>query len=147
MALNGGTYCRLPHQWPDRFYHTTADTLEKVSPQSLARSSALAATYAYFVANAGAPEVAWLAREMTYRFEIRLARKLQSARRVCPQSNVHRPRAAKRECGLVAVGAEPEVETRAPNKLPRAFCCHHRPHRRQLPSRAYLRGAGRAVRE
>jgi hypothetical protein len=66
-------------QWPDRFYHTTADTLEKVSPQSLARSSALAATYAYFVANAGAPEVAWLAREMTYRFEIRLARKLQSA--------------------------------------------------------------------
>ena len=66
-------------QWPDRFYHTTADTLEKVSPQSLARSSALAATYAYFVANAGPPEVAWLAREMTYRFEIRLARKLQSA--------------------------------------------------------------------
>ena len=37
-------------QWPDRFYHTTADTLEKVSPQSLARSTALAATYAYFVA-------------------------------------------------------------------------------------------------
>jgi hypothetical protein len=66
-------------QWPDRFYHTTADTLEKVSPQSLARSSALAATYAYFVANAGAPEVAWLAREMTYRFEVRLAHKLQSA--------------------------------------------------------------------
>jgi aminopeptidase YwaD len=66
-------------QWPDRFYHTTADTLEKVSPQSLARSSALAATYAYFLASAGAPEVAWLAREMTYRFEIRLARKLQSA--------------------------------------------------------------------
>jgi len=66
-------------QWPDRFYHTTADTLEKVAPQSLARSSALAATYAYFVAGAGAPEVAWLAREMTYRFEIRLARKLQSA--------------------------------------------------------------------
>jgi hypothetical protein len=66
-------------QWPDRFYHTTADTLEKVSPQSLARSAALAATYAYFVANAGAPEAAWLAREMTSRFEIRMARKLQSA--------------------------------------------------------------------
>ncbi|HEU5099605.1 MAG TPA: DUF4910 domain-containing protein [Roseiflexaceae bacterium] len=66
-------------QWPDRFYHTTADTLEKVSPQSLARSAALAATYAYFVATAGAREAAWLAREMTYRFEIRLARKLQSA--------------------------------------------------------------------
>jgi aminopeptidase YwaD len=66
-------------QWPDRFYHTTADTLEKVSPASLQRSAALAATYAYFTANAGPREVAWLAREMNYRFELRLARKLQSA--------------------------------------------------------------------
>jgi hypothetical protein len=66
-------------QWPDRFYHTTADTLEKVSPASLARSAALAGTYAYFVAAAGPREAAWMAREMNYRFEIRLARKLQSA--------------------------------------------------------------------
>jgi hypothetical protein len=66
-------------QWPDRFYHTTADTLDKVDPASLQRAAALAATYAYFVASAGAREVAWLAREMNYRFELRLARKLQSA--------------------------------------------------------------------
>jgi aminopeptidase YwaD len=66
-------------QWPDRFYHTTADTLDKVSPLSLQRSAALAATYAYFVANAGEREVGWLAREMNARFEVRLARKLQSA--------------------------------------------------------------------
>jgi aminopeptidase-like protein len=66
-------------QWPDRYYHTTADTLEKVSPASLARSAALAATYGYFIANAGPREVSWLAREMNYRFEVRLARKLQSA--------------------------------------------------------------------
>jgi hypothetical protein len=66
-------------QWPDRFYHTTADTLDKVSPQSLARAAALAATYAYFVADAGPREAAWLARELNYRFEVRLARKLQSA--------------------------------------------------------------------
>jgi Peptidase family M28 len=66
-------------QWPDRFYHTTADTLEKVSPQSLQRSATLAATYAYFIASAGPREAAWLARELNYRFEIRLARKLQSA--------------------------------------------------------------------
>jgi hypothetical protein len=66
-------------QWPDRFYHTTADTLDKVSPASLARSAALAATYAYFVADAGPREAAWLAREMNFRFEIRLARTLQSA--------------------------------------------------------------------
>ncbi len=66
-------------QWPDRFYHTTADTLDRVDPQSLARSAALAATYAYFTASAGPREVGWLAREMNYRFEVRLARKLQSA--------------------------------------------------------------------
>jgi hypothetical protein len=66
-------------QWPDRFYHTTADTIDKVSPASLQRAAALAATYAYFAANAGPREVAWLAREMNYRFELRLAGKLQSA--------------------------------------------------------------------
>ncbi len=66
-------------QWPDRFYHTTADTLDRVDPRSLWRAAALAATYAYFVASAGPREVAWLAREMNYRFEVRLARKLQSA--------------------------------------------------------------------
>jgi hypothetical protein len=66
-------------QWPDRFYHTTADTLDRVDPRSLARSAALAATYAYFMASAGAREVGWLARELNYPFEIRLARKLQSA--------------------------------------------------------------------
>ena len=66
-------------QWPDRFYHTTADTLDKVSPLSLQRSGALAGAYAYFVANAGPREVTWLAREMNARFEARLAHKLQSA--------------------------------------------------------------------
>lgn len=66
-------------QWPDRYYHTTADTIDKVDPASLARASALAATYAYFVAGAGPREATWLAREMNYRFELRLARKLQSA--------------------------------------------------------------------
>ena len=66
-------------QWPDRFYHTTADTLDRVDPRSLARAAALTATYAYFAANAGPREVAWLAREMNYRYEVRLARKLQSA--------------------------------------------------------------------
>jgi hypothetical protein len=66
-------------EWPDRFYHTTADTLDKLSPHALHRSGALAGTYAYFIANAGAHESDWLAREMNARFEMRLARELQSA--------------------------------------------------------------------
>jgi hypothetical protein len=66
-------------EWPDRFYHTTADTIEKVSPATLRRNMALAGTYTFFVAEAGATEAAWLAREMNARFSERLSRKLQSA--------------------------------------------------------------------
>lgn len=66
-------------QWPDRFYHTTADTLEKVSPASLERAATVAGTYAYLLASAGGREARWLAREMNDRFEIRLVRELNSA--------------------------------------------------------------------
>ncbi len=54
--------------WPDRFYHTSEDTPEKVSPDSLARSGSLAATYAYWLATAGAPEAEWLGHLMVSRF-------------------------------------------------------------------------------
>jgi hypothetical protein len=66
-------------QWPDKFYHTSADTLDKVDPGSLARSGVLAAVYAHFVADAGEAETTWLAHEMLSRFQIRLARIVQSA--------------------------------------------------------------------
>jgi hypothetical protein len=66
-------------EWPDRFYHTTADTLERVSPVTLHRNMALAGTYTYFLASAGVAEAGWLAREMNARFSERLSRKLQSA--------------------------------------------------------------------
>jgi hypothetical protein len=54
--------------WPDRFYHTSEDTPEKVSPDSLARSGALAATYAYWLAAAGRGEAEWLGHLMVSRF-------------------------------------------------------------------------------
>ena len=66
-------------EWPDRFYHTNADTLDKVSPATLARNAIDAAIYAAFIANAGPRETAWLASEMNSRFTVRLARELQSA--------------------------------------------------------------------
>jgi aminopeptidase YwaD len=65
-------------QWPDKFYHTSADTLDKVDPNSLARVGTLAAAYAYFVASAGPAETTWLAYEMAARFQIRLARQTQN---------------------------------------------------------------------
>jgi aminopeptidase YwaD len=54
--------------WPDKFYHTSEDTPEKVSPDSLARSGALTAVYAYWLATAGAAEAEWLGHWMVSRF-------------------------------------------------------------------------------
>ncbi len=65
-------------QWPDKFYHTSADTLDKVSPDSLARSGSLAAAYAYFIAAAGEKETLWLAGEMAAKFQIELTRMAQN---------------------------------------------------------------------
>jgi len=65
-------------QWPDKFYHTSADTLDKVDPAMLARAGTLAAAYAFFAANAGEAEATWLAREMQARFQVRLAQLTQA---------------------------------------------------------------------
>jgi len=64
-------------QWPDKFWHTSEDTLEKVDPHMLGMLGALATTYTYFVASAGPREAAWLGREMMARFRARLARSVQ----------------------------------------------------------------------
>jgi hypothetical protein len=55
-------------QWPDRFYHTSADTPDRTDPHSLARAAALAAVYAYWLATAGAQAATWLGYEMVARF-------------------------------------------------------------------------------
>lgn len=66
-------------EWPDRFYHTSADTPEKTDPRTLARNGGLAATYAWFIANAGATEATWLGHEMTARAKARILREVQMA--------------------------------------------------------------------
>jgi hypothetical protein len=59
-------------QWPDLFYHTTLDTIDKVDPASLHRAGCLAATYAYFLANAGLKEAAWVEAHTLGRFKERV---------------------------------------------------------------------------
>jgi hypothetical protein len=49
-------------QWPDRYYHSDLDTPERCDPGSLALAVRAAATYAGFLAGAGAEEAAWLLR-------------------------------------------------------------------------------------
>jgi hypothetical protein len=56
------------NDWPDKFYHTSVDTPDKVSPTALARSGALAALYAYWLSAAGPADAAWLGHLMVSRF-------------------------------------------------------------------------------
>jgi hypothetical protein len=66
-------------QWPDRFYHTSADTPDRTDPKSLARTGALTAAYAYWLATAEVDEAAELGYEMVARFKAALARVAQAA--------------------------------------------------------------------
>ena len=66
-------------QWPDKFYHTSHDTLDKVSPEMLGIVVLLTTSYAYSIANAGKREAEWLAHEMTARFKREVMQRTQSA--------------------------------------------------------------------
>jgi len=50
-------------QWPDYFYHTNQDTLDKVDPAMLRLVGVLASTYVCFLANADDDAVDWLLSE------------------------------------------------------------------------------------
>jgi hypothetical protein len=67
------------NQWPDRFYHTSADTPDRTDPHSLARAGALAAGYAYWLATASVPEATWLGYQMLARFKVRVVAVAQTA--------------------------------------------------------------------
>lgn len=69
--------CPMVIQWPDRYYHTSEDTVDKVDPFMMEKVSCLAATYAYFLAVAGYPEAVWMAQEQTFTF----AREIHQAAR------------------------------------------------------------------
>jgi aminopeptidase YwaD len=58
-----GVGCPMLIQWPDKFWHTSYDTLDKVDPAMLKRAAVVTATYAYFLASAGPTEAAWIASE------------------------------------------------------------------------------------
>ena len=96
------------NQWPDRFYHTSADTLEKVSPDSLGRSGVLAAAYAYWVATAGADEARWLGHWMLTRYAAQAGQLAAAAAEARRQSGDGDARAAglRRYRRQSAFGAE-----------------------------------------
>jgi hypothetical protein len=66
-------------QWPDRYYHTSADTPDRTDPRSLARAGTLAAAYAYWIASAGTEEATALGYEMMARFKAQIVRVARNA--------------------------------------------------------------------
>jgi aminopeptidase YwaD len=72
-----GIPCPMIIQWPDKFYHTSFDTLDKVDPEMLRKVALITATYAYYIANASKKDALWLASETANREKIRLLQKIQ----------------------------------------------------------------------
>ncbi|MDI7275299.1 MAG: DUF4910 domain-containing protein [Anaerolineae bacterium] len=66
-------------QWPDRFYHTSEDTIDKVDPAMLALAGGMATAYAYWIARAGEAEARWLTGQVLARGKVRLTRLAQDA--------------------------------------------------------------------
>ncbi len=69
-----GIPCPMLLQWPDKFYHTSADTIDKVDPAMLARVGVAAAAYLWWFANAGPREATWLGPAVVGRAEAALSR-------------------------------------------------------------------------
>lgn len=65
--------------WPDRFYHSSHDTVEKIDPTEMERVAWVASQLAQVIANAGASEVALLARETLERGLRRLSQEANEA--------------------------------------------------------------------
>jgi len=73
-----GIPCPMLLQWPDKFYHTSADTIDKVDPEMLARVGTAAGAYLWWFATAGPREATWLGPAVVSRAEAALARVRQS---------------------------------------------------------------------
>jgi hypothetical protein len=65
--------------WPDRFYHSSHDTLEKVDPTEMEKVAWVASQLAQVAANAGPSEAALLARETLERGLRRLSQEANEA--------------------------------------------------------------------
>jgi aminopeptidase-like protein len=72
-----GVACPMMIQWPDKFYHTSADTIDKVDPEMLRKVALMTATYAYFIADAGIQEALWVASETASREKGAILKRIQ----------------------------------------------------------------------
>jgi aminopeptidase YwaD len=101
-----GVPCPMLIQWPDRYYHSSYDTPDKTSPASLALAVRCAATYAGFLATAGAAETAWLTDAVRRGAE---ARMLRAADRPAPAPARERERGRRALASLERLGVGREA--------------------------------------
>lgn len=87
-----GIPCPMIIQWPDKFYHTSYDTPDKVDPEMLRKVALMTATYAYFIAHAGLEEAIWLLGETSARKRIEIASTIRAqANRVIEEAEKEGP--------------------------------------------------------
>jgi len=65
--------------WPYRYYHTSMDLPEFISPDNLARAGVICATHLYFLACAGPREAAWMSAMTAAKAKTRIAEELNRA--------------------------------------------------------------------
>ncbi|MEA1994434.1 MAG: DUF4910 domain-containing protein [Euryarchaeota archaeon] len=58
--------------WPDKFYHTSYDTIDKVDEKELTRVGTIAATYLYFISDMDRKKAEWMARLVTQKAKQRI---------------------------------------------------------------------------
>ncbi|MBU7038229.1 MAG: DUF4910 domain-containing protein [Theionarchaea archaeon] len=74
-----GIPCPMIIQWPDMFYHSSLDTVDKIDPDAMKRVGVLTATYAYFIATAGEEEAQWMAFTVLEKAKERVINRVQKA--------------------------------------------------------------------
>jgi hypothetical protein len=101
-----GVPCPMLIQWPDRFYHSSHDTIEHTDPDSLALAVRCGATYAGFLAAAGSTESAWLLRAVERGAQRRLLDRLDDRDASAARKREWiRGAAAIRSCARLGVAA------------------------------------------
>ena len=73
-----GVACPMIIQWPDKYWHTSFDTMDKVDPEMLRRAALLTATYAYVIADADTATALWIASETHSREKNRATERLRA---------------------------------------------------------------------
>lgn len=109
-----GIPCPMLLQWPDRFYHTSADTIDKVDPAMLAHVGVAAATYLWWFATAGPREARWLGQHLVTAAEVALGRVRQAW---LDDLSSRRPAPAPEELGQALGVLQGRLELRVGQRL------------------------------